>query len=140
MDASTFRFPKASRLVRQSDFQAIKLKGRRIVMGCLILNWNQRNQQGSNPCTDGERKGKPSVLRASGPRLGIITSKRVGSAVVRNRVRRYIREVFRQNRHHWDQATDMVVIARASAAKADLSGIERDFLQAIRRAGLRAGH
>ena len=56
------------------------------------------------------------------PRLGTTVSRKVGNAVVRNRVKRAIREWFRQHRSQLPQSTDMVVIARPPAA--ELSGQE----------------
>jgi ribonuclease P protein component len=50
-------------------------------------------------------------------KLGLAVSRRVGNAVARNRVKRHVREWFRQNRHRLPPATDWVVIARAGAAQ-----------------------
>ncbi len=44
-------------------------------------------------------------------RLGIIASKKVGNAVARNRVKRVIREIFRQIKHRMVPAMDIVVIS-----------------------------
>jgi ribonuclease P protein component len=60
------------------------------------------------------------VLVAAGqagkPRLGLTVSRRVGSAVVRSRVKRYVREWFRCKRALLDEL-DVVVIARPGAGK-----------------------
>lgn len=54
---------------------------------------------------------------ASGsPRLGITVSKRVGNAVVRNRVKRLVREWFRLYRAGWYECWDINVIAKKKAA------------------------
>lgn len=54
---------------------------------------------------------------ASGsPRLGITVSKRVGNAVVRNRVKRLVREWFRLYRAGWDGCWDVNVIAKKKTA------------------------
>ena len=55
-------------------------------------------------------------------RLGITVGRRVGGAVVRNRLKRRVREWFRAARRHIPPGTDVVVIARRPAA--DLSGPE----------------
>ena len=48
-------------------------------------------------------------------RLGITVGKRVGPAVVRNRLKRRIREFFRQNKILFPGATDCVVAAKVGA-------------------------
>ena len=53
----------------------------------------------------------------AGAKLGLAVSRRVGNAVARNRVKRHVREWFRQNRHRLPPATDWVVIARKGAAE-----------------------
>lgn len=50
-------------------------------------------------------------------RLGITISKRVGSAVIRNRLKRRIREFYRQNKGLFPGATDWVVTAREGAGR-----------------------
>jgi ribonuclease P protein component len=49
-------------------------------------------------------------------------SGKVGNAVVRNRIKRQVREFFRRRRHDWCPAADIVVIARkgAGALRSDL--------------------
>jgi len=49
-------------------------------------------------------------------RLGLVVSRRVGGAVVRNRVKRVVREWFRRHRSLLPKGVDLVVIARSDAA------------------------
>ena len=59
-------------------------------------------------------------------RLGITASRKVGNAVVRNRVKRAVREWFRGFRGRIDAGTgglDVVVIARRAAAELDSQGV-----------------
>ncbi|MFZ4598265.1 MAG: ribonuclease P protein component [Terrimicrobiaceae bacterium] len=70
----------------------------------------------------------------SGPaRVGIITSRRVGGAVVRNRVRRRIRELVR----HWlaeiPAGNWVVIIAKSSAAGASFEDLRGEWLLLARR-------
>jgi ribonuclease P protein component len=61
------------------------------------------------------------VIRGASPvgrtRLGITVSRRVGKAVVRNRVKRMVREIFRVSLCGHGPAQDILVIARAGADK-----------------------
>ncbi|MFO7861456.1 MAG: ribonuclease P protein component [Desulfosalsimonas sp.] len=52
------------------------------------------------------------------PRLGVTVTRKVGSAVVRNRIKRIVRQYFRTNRHRLGGNFDINVIARKSAAEA----------------------
>jgi len=47
--------------------------------------------------------------------LGITVSSKVGNALVRNRIKRVVREFFRRRRHDWLPPSDIVVIARKGA-------------------------
>jgi ribonuclease P protein component len=68
-------------------------------------------------------------------RLGITVSRRVGPAVVRNRVKRRVREWFRNEREAFELGLDVVVIGRRPAA--DLPAEET--AAALREAAERAG-
>ena len=60
-------------------------------------------------------------------RLGITVSTKVGAAVVRVRIRRRIRELFRRRRDQLPPGVDLVLIARASAADSDYDALARAF-------------
>lgn len=70
-------------------------------------------------------------------RIGFTVSNKVGNAVVRNRIRRRLREIYRLHEHEFSSGYDMVVVARMRAANADYHRLERDFLRAADRLGLR---
>jgi len=67
-------------------------------------------------------------------RLGITASKKIGCAVVRNRVKRYLRESFRHNRLLLD-AVDMNIIARRESAQMDYFEVQRELNKAFRLIG-----
>ncbi len=54
--------------------------------------------------------------RSQDNRVGISVSKKVGNSVVRHRVKRVIREVFRTHPLGWKAGLDIVVVARREAA------------------------
>jgi ribonuclease P protein component len=70
---------------------------------------------------------------ASRSRLGMAVSKRVGGAVVRNRLKRCIREFFRRYKADIHPACDLVVVARREAADLSYAEITQHFLRLSRR-------
>lgn len=66
-------------------------------------------------------------------RFGFITSKRVGGAVVRNRVRRRMREVCRLERPAVNPGWLVVTIAKSAAAKAAYAELREEWLLLARR-------
>lgn len=62
-------------------------------------------------------------------RLGFTVSTKLGHAVVRNRVRRRLREIYRLNEDKLVSGVDLVVVARVRAADSDYHQLERSFLR-----------
>lgn len=67
-------------------------------------------------------------------RLGLSVSKRVGNAVTRNRIKRYVREVFQAKQEQLEVGADYVVIARKPTAEMNLQEIEQSMLHVLRKA------
>jgi ribonuclease P protein component len=67
------------------------------------------------------------------PRLGLSVSKRVGTAVRRNRVRRRLKEVFRRRAEDLSGSLDLVISARSAAAEASFEELNTEFLWALRK-------
>jgi len=74
----------------------------------------------------------------SSHRLGVVTSGKIGNAVIRNRARRLLREAFRQHQHDFLQPVDLVLVARASIVGKGFAAVEKDFLTILSKAGLLA--
>jgi ribonuclease P protein component len=100
-------FPKATRLLRRSEFLAVQETGKKIHGRHFLAVVAPRTSQAGEPLPG---------------RVGITTSKKVGKAVERNRIKRLLREYLR--RHAWVPAgLDVVIIAKRSAA--ELRGYEQ---------------
>ena len=69
-------------------------------------------------------------------RLGFTVSTKVGHAVVRNRVRRRLREIYRLNEDRLALGCDVVVVARVRAASSDYHQLEQSFLRLADQLGL----
>jgi ribonuclease P protein component len=111
------RLGRASRLAQSRDFARVRQQGQRLALGCLIANWNK--------LPDGTK-----------PKLGVVTSKKIGGAIERSRARRLLRESFRQHQHEFAQPVELVLVARNSIAGKKFTDVEKDFLAALNRAGL----
>jgi ribonuclease P protein component len=70
-------------------------------------------------------------------RLGLTVSRKVGCAVVRNRVKRMLREIFRKRCQSVHPSFDLVVNARPGIARRDSGQLERELIACF--AGLRGG-
>ncbi len=88
------------RLSRSRDFDAVYRHGRSVSTRFLVLYWFPRE--------DG----------AEDARLGLAVPKAVGSAVVRNRMKRRLREVFRARLPELPQDQDYVLVVRPGLAEA----------------------
>ena len=105
-------FAKRWRLLKRSEYLVVQNRGTRVVTRhFVILLYN-------SPLTH--------------PRIGVTVSKKVGNAVVRNRVRRRVKEVFRQNKAWFPDGQDIVIIAKKRAAEATLEEIWQDLERAKR--------
>lgn len=69
-------------------------------------------------------------------RLGLTVSTKVGHAVVRNRVRRRLREIYRLNEDKLISGADVVVVARVRAASSRYRQLEESFLRLSAKLGL----
>ena len=69
-------------------------------------------------------------------RVGITTGKKLGHAVVRNRVRRRLREVYRLNEDKFTPGWDIVVVARSRCIKADFCKLTDAYLSLAEKSGI----
>ena len=69
-------------------------------------------------------------------RLGVTVSTKLGGAVVRNRARRRLREVFRLAQPEMKQGWDVILVARARSVDGPWRKLTADFRRACRELGL----
>jgi ribonuclease P protein component len=66
-------------------------------------------------------------------RLGVAATRKLGGAVVRNRAKRLIREVFRRNKPATDRQVDLVVVPRREVLDSPFAAVESDFRAVLER-------
>jgi ribonuclease P protein component len=106
------RFPRSVRVRRRAEYLTIQNQGRRMSGTNLML-----------------------FSRAGSGRIGVTVSRKVGVAVVRNRVKRWIRECFRRQRSAFPRQLDLVVVARPAAAGAGHAAVCRELSSLAKRLG-----
>ena len=74
--------------------------------------------------------------RMGGNRVGFTVSKKLGKAVVRNRVRRRLREIYRLNEEKFLPGWDIVVVARSRCVDADFQKLMDSFLSLAEKSGI----
>lgn len=65
------------------------------------------------------------------PRLGIILKKEVGRATLRNRVKRYLREFFRLNKHRIEKSLDIVIMVKKGTSPKTYWEVEEELAKVI---------
>jgi ribonuclease P protein component len=72
-------------------------------------------------------------------RIGITVSRKVGNSVLRNRIKRFVREFFRNNRSLFHEA-DYNIIARSGAARIGYDAVCQELANGLRRTGQQNSH
>ncbi len=113
MDDQGHGFSKAERLRKRKEFLGVYERGDKIQSTYFVLYMLENGR--------------------SHHRLGITASRKIGGAVVRNRIKRRLREIFRTNKQAIFPHCDLVVNAKRSAARARNHQIQEDILKGILR-------
>ena len=107
------RFQKADRLLSRREFLRVQGGGRKYVTRHLVA------------------LALPGLTQRT--RLGLVVSTKVGGAVDRNRVKRWLREIFRKDREALTVRVDLVLIAKKGAPEAGLTALRGEFLEIARK-------
>lgn len=107
------RFPKEERVLERRDFLRAQTRGKKVTTAHLI--------------------GVAVPSRVGRRRLGLTVSSKVGNAVERNQVKRWLREIYRHERDRLPECIDLVLIARSGAARAGYWPLRDEFLEIASR-------
>ena len=103
---------------RASEFAMVRAQGSSAAGRFLVLSTLPYSGEGAG---------------AKESRFGIITTKRLGHAVVRNLLRRRVRELLREHGAPLETGLSVVIVVRNRAAMADYAALEKDLLKLIAR-------
>lgn len=98
-----FGLKKTQKIIKRAEYVRLSQSGKKIQDPCFIIIYEKGDQ--------------------NFPRLGITVSRRVGNAVVRNRVKRRVREWFRLQQAGWRGCWNVNVIAKKKAAGLPFQGV-----------------
>lgn len=112
-------FPASERLTRKADYARVFKRGARYAGRHFICYLAPREVPGAQ--------------------LGFAVSRKVGKAVVRNRVKRYLREFYRLHRPEFEKDVDLVVVARPAAASLSYQECAEALGHLLRRGGVLHG-
>ena len=108
------RVPRRLSMNRREDFALVRREGRSVAGRYLVMG---------------------TLASEALPHLktGMITSRKVGKAVTRNRIRRRLRAILSKHGDKLDGARYLVLVARHRAGEASFRDLEREWLRLARR-------
>jgi ribonuclease P protein component len=112
-------FPRARRVRKRTEYLAVQNRGRRFVGTHYMLFALPRAEE--------------AMAAAPGPRFGFTVSRKVGGAVLRNKVKRWLRESCRHLTSTFPNDGDYVIVARPSAARAGFAPTASELASLARR-------
>ena len=112
----TFTLRPADRIRKKSEYAAVFSESRKVVDRFFVCYLAVREQQGN--------------------KMGLAVSRKVGKAVTRNRVKRYLREFYRTHRPRMSTPCEFVVVARPEAAALDYAGCVRAMRSLLQKGGV----
>lgn len=108
------KLKKAYRIKKNKEFQSVFDKGKSFANRELVIYYKRNNAHKHF-------------------RIGVSVGKKIGNAVTRNRIKRYIRESFNQLQHQIDPNVDIVIIARKATAHMNFHQTKRSLQHLLYR-------
>ena len=102
------RYPRCERMQYKWEFDEVKKQGQSFAGKFIVLSFLKHN--------------------LNRRRIGYIITRRIGSAVIRNKIRRRLREIYRSHHHSLTSGISIVIIARPSASRASYREFDKEFL------------
>lgn len=122
------------RLLKRAEYEAVYSAGQRRSSPQFSVFFRA---QTALPNKTSEREHTPGAMPAGADaargtsRFGISVKKALGGAVVRNRIRRRIREILRRNRTYIPKGWDIVIHPRRSVAEAPFALLESELVRLL---------
>lgn len=108
---------KQYRLTDRNDFKRVYRKGKSTANYQFVLYYDDRGDEGPF-------------------RLGVSVSKKIGNAVVRNRMRRRVKEIVRREAERIRDGYDLILIVRKGALQLDHPSMEKSIFHLLKKASL----
>ena len=108
--------PRARRLRKRGHFLSVQSRGKKLHTAHFLVFI----------------QSQPDPLAS--PRLGVTVSRKIGTAVIRNRVKRLVREVFRRCQMFFPRGVDVVFVAKRSAAGVGYEEVKEELVALCKRA------
>jgi len=102
-------YPRQERMQYRWEFNQVKKHGLSFVGKLIVLSIVKHKQM-------------------DGRRIGYVITKRIGPAILRNRIKRKLREIYRLHRAFFNDGISIVIIARPAAVKASYMEFSKEFL------------
>ena len=113
----SYSFSRKEKLHLQHDFKRVFQTGRKLAHPAIFIYIGRR----------------PDELETR--RLGLVTSRKLGSAVERNRLKRRLREIFRLSKHDLSPAIDVIFVPRPGACGLNYEALRSAVLGLFAKAG-----
>ena len=105
------------RLRKREDFSRIYRYGKSFANSQFVVYWSRQ-------------------AKADPFRLGVSASKKIGNAVIRNRMRRLVKEIVRLHAERIASQHDFIIIVRKPAVEMEMRQLEKSMLHILKKAGL----
>lgn len=133
-------WPKAERIRKRSDYVRIQKSGRKLstqhFLAFVLPSSSLATAAApaaASAISESSAARPAESKRPAAPRLGVTVSRKVGGAVVRNRVKRLVREAFRTHKHELPPGLSLVLVAKADAARVGFDKVVAELREVARR-------